>query len=112
MSILYPPHKYINAADMSANVVGIPYRLEAYKVYCYHFQWVGSPVGTIKIYGKVDDDLDWVPIPEGEIVVNGPGGDLYNYSQVGWYKTKVEYERTSGSGTLYCSIGAKGTDKQ
>lgn len=107
--MIFPAIVYIDQESMGANVIGIPFRIEEYTIYCMQPSWTGAPVGSLKIQGSLDfeEPYTWIDLPEGTVNVNGPGSTLFNYSQVGWLSTRMIYTRSSGSGSLTVKLTAK-----
>lgn len=68
--------------------------------------WTGSPVGTLQLYGSVDQ-LQYIPMGTA-VAVSGAGNYGWDVVETGFQFFQLVYTKNSGSGTLAVSFGAKG----
>lgn len=111
----------------AASTNSAPFPLPQTKGYCIYVSWpsTGSPVGTIKLQGSVDDannssftsdekvvnwfDLDF-PAGSGTVTqtVNGAGSAAFQDSDAMYRWVRLVWTRSSGSFTPTATIQIKG----
>jgi hypothetical protein len=94
---------------MSGSLVGTVLDVRNLFVYKAFFSWSGSPTGTVKIQGSLDN-INWYDIASASQATGGTSG-TYQFSPSSfiadlWIRPAFTF--TSGTGTLQCTIGAKG----
>jgi hypothetical protein len=68
--------------------------------------WTGTPVGTIKVMGSIDNVNFYIPIDS--IATGGESGSrTYELAETSLPWVRIEYAFTSGSGTLSCKMSTK-----
>lgn len=99
------------SGDMSAaSITSLPTNVSYLDNIVYTCRWTGAPIGVITINGSLDGS-DWYALP-GFTVSPQPAGTSSSASididETGFLYLQVVYTKTSGTGTLAVSIGAKG----
>jgi hypothetical protein len=96
----------VSSGDMSGNITGSTTYIGALLIGSLAISWTGStPVGNIAVQISNDGSV-WVTqsiVPTG----GADGQTIFNLSDIGYLYIRVNYTRTSGSGTLSASITGK-----
>ena len=98
----------ISDGDMSGDITGSV--LDINEIGCLAVQavWSGSsPVGNVLVKGS-NDGINYTPIASGSLAVSGnTGSAVLNVADIGYASLRVDYDNTSGSGTLNVKVNAK-----
>lgn len=97
----------INAQSMGSDITGTPVDVTECITYAIQADWsAGStPIGNMLFYGSNKGVIytQFATIP----VSGNSGSDLLNVERVGYNWVRVDYQRTSGSGTLTATVNTK-----
>ena len=105
----------LNPADVSvsmgASITGPTTTIDVVDQICYQVAWTSSDaVGTISVQGSVDGatfyDITFDPVLAQPASNNG--GYLINLALIPFPYVRLKYTRVSGTGTLTCTMSAKG----
>lgn len=111
----------LNAGDASGSLTSSAFWLDQIYVLAIQAKITGSTAGTIKLQGSADlgstnatnpaagaGIVTWTDIADSSTSVNGTGSVTWNYQGVGYEWIRVVYTRVSGTGSITCTVNAKG----
>lgn len=103
-------------SSLGADVVSVGMLLEDTRTFAIQAVWSGTPTGTLRLQascdrgteGNVDNVVNWSNIASTDVALAGAaGGQLWNIDGAGYRWVRVQYVRTSGTGTLNARISVK-----
>ena len=106
-----PIHQFnltvINAQSMGDNITGTAVNINEVITYAVQAVWsAGStPVGSLSIKGS-NNNIDYTEVSASSISGNS-GSIIVNVEKPGYAWVRVDYVRTSGDGTLSCTVNSK-----
>lgn len=103
------PYKTITNGDMSAaTLTSTPTNIINKDNVAIALVWTGSPVGTFAV-NVSQDKTTWIPLTLSTTpVASGSAGSIgLDLNQLAFPHIQVVYTKTSGTGTLNCTISAK-----
>ena len=102
----------INAAAMTADILGIQIYTRNYSTGSFHFVWSAgaSPVGVCKVQASNDDvgPTNWVDLSGTGAVSGNTGNGMLELPVFDYKWLRAYYVFTSGSGTLTCRAELRG----
>ena len=76
--------------------------------YSVHAQWGSGGVGTIKIQGRIGQELDWIDLTDTEQAISAAGGYMWNLREQHYTEFRVYFTYTSGTlASLVVNYSAK-----
>lgn len=120
------PYAVIANGDMSGSLTSSPTIVQKISMLSYAYSWTGTaPVGAISVQVSNDYSIDaqgntanagtWNTITfqsggssVSSVAISGnTGNGFIDLAQTGAYAIRTVYTRTSGTGTLQCTINGK-----
>jgi hypothetical protein len=105
----------ITAGDMSAATINSAGQdIQNVPLGAIHAVWTGAPVGTIIVQASADltstaaSVVNWTTVSGSTVAVSGAGDVMINFSNVGYKWMRLQYTKTSGTGTLNAILDTKG----
>lgn len=97
----------INAGDMSASINSPSQDLSFYWQCAMQAVFTGSPVGSISLSGS-NNNVTFTTIAGSTVDVTAADNIMWNIENAGYKWVRVEYVRTSGTGSLTVTYFGKG----
>ncbi len=96
---IHTQQQIVTAGDMSANVVSSAFNILAYRSFSLHAEWAGSPAGNLQLQVS-NDGSNW--FDQGSPVAAGgaAGEEMFSEQFSPWAYARLDYDSTSGTGTL------------
>lgn len=101
-------NQIVTNGDMSGDITSSATPLDEAVTYCVQATFTGAPVGTLILQATNDPILlGWTDITSSSASVAAAGSYMINDSVFGFSQVRLQYRRTSGTGTLNAKINAK-----
>lgn len=97
----------MTAGNMAGNLTSDAEPLDSYYGSAIQAVYTGSPVGTLKLQASIDG-TNYSDITASSQSITASGSFLWNITANFYRYVRVVWTATSGSGTLVCTILAKG----
>lgn len=104
---LLTPYSVLTAGSMTGNLTSAVSTVTGFDGVCYQASWSGTPTGTFKVQGSIDQ-TNWTDLVTNAAAVGAAGTWVADLATNLPY-LRVTYTATSGTGTLGVLIAGKST---
>lgn len=114
------PHKVITNGDMSGDITSSVSIIQSTSMISYDVSWTGTaPVGVMAVQvsnsysqnadGTVKDPGNWTDLvlSATPTVSGSPGNGFIDIDECAAYAMRIQYRRTSGTGTMQVVVSGK-----
>lgn len=103
----FQPEILMSAGDMSGNLSSTPVELTFLIDYAIQAVYTGSPVGALTLEASVDG-TNYTTVTDSSSAVSSASNTMWNVQNAGYKWVRVNYTRTSGTGSLTVKFFGKG----